>query len=266
MPTKSYKRVYVWEIPVRIFHWLNALSIIVLSITGFIIGDPPTFMSQREAWDTYWFAKVKFVHFVAAYVFLAVMIMRVYWSFVGNKYAHWTAFIPLNRNFTINKEAFRNIIHVIKYDILLLKEKKHKLSDISIGHNYMATLTYVAMFIIGLVLVFTGFGLYSRLSDWWFPNLFTWVQSLVGGEFALRLLHRASMWIILIFVVVHVYLALFHDWLHARGEISTMFSGFKFVRSERVKLEEESGELLPSGHGLGSEIDLEDEEEFKDYD
>ncbi len=123
MPTKSYKRVYVWEIPVRIFHWLNALSIIVLSITGFIIGDPPTFMSQREAWDTYWFAKVKFVHFVAAYVFLAVMIMRVYWSFVGNKYAHWTAFIPLNRNFTINKEALRNIIHVIKYDIYYLKKK-----------------------------------------------------------------------------------------------------------------------------------------------
>ena len=52
--TKDYKRVYVWQLPVRIFHWLNALSIAVLAITGFIIADPPAFLSNAEAWDTFW--------------------------------------------------------------------------------------------------------------------------------------------------------------------------------------------------------------------
>ena len=28
-------RVYVWQVPVRVTHWLIALSIVVLSVTGF---------------------------------------------------------------------------------------------------------------------------------------------------------------------------------------------------------------------------------------
>ena len=36
----DFKRVYVWEMPVRIYHWLNALCVVILIITGFIIGSP----------------------------------------------------------------------------------------------------------------------------------------------------------------------------------------------------------------------------------
>ena len=32
----EFKRIYVWELPVRFYHWLNALCILVLTITGFI--------------------------------------------------------------------------------------------------------------------------------------------------------------------------------------------------------------------------------------
>ena len=264
-PTKSYKRVYVWEMPVRIFHWVNALSIVVLSITGFIIGDPPAFLSQYEAWNTFWFGYVKMIHFISGYVFFAVMVGRVYWSFVGNQYAHWTSFLPLNRNFTINKKAIANILHVIKYDLLLLKDPHHRLSDISIGHNFMATSAYVVMFFVGLVLVFTGFGLYSDLSGWWLPKLFAWVPHALGGDFLTRQIHRISMWLIIVFIILHVYLALFHDWLHARGEISTMISGFKFVRTERIKQEEEkTGEKFFTGAGMGHEIDYEDEVNYDD--
>ena len=33
---KRLREVYVWELPVRIYHWLNALCIVILCITGFI--------------------------------------------------------------------------------------------------------------------------------------------------------------------------------------------------------------------------------------
>ena len=33
-------RVYVWQWPVRLTHWLNAYSILVLALTGFYIGHP----------------------------------------------------------------------------------------------------------------------------------------------------------------------------------------------------------------------------------
>ncbi len=32
--------VYVYEIPVRLWHWVNALAIIVLAISGYLIGSP----------------------------------------------------------------------------------------------------------------------------------------------------------------------------------------------------------------------------------
>lgn len=38
---KSLREVYVWELPVRIFHWVNATAIVVLCVTGYIIGNPP---------------------------------------------------------------------------------------------------------------------------------------------------------------------------------------------------------------------------------
>ena len=33
--------VYVYEVPVRLWHWINAAAIFVLVITGFFIGSPP---------------------------------------------------------------------------------------------------------------------------------------------------------------------------------------------------------------------------------
>ena len=34
------ERVYVWELPVRLTHWVIFFSIIILSATGYYIGNP----------------------------------------------------------------------------------------------------------------------------------------------------------------------------------------------------------------------------------
>lgn len=36
----SHPTVYVYEAPVRLWHWINASCILVLAITGFLIGTP----------------------------------------------------------------------------------------------------------------------------------------------------------------------------------------------------------------------------------
>ena len=33
-------RVYVWQLPVRLYHWVNALCVAVLCVTGYMIGRP----------------------------------------------------------------------------------------------------------------------------------------------------------------------------------------------------------------------------------
>ena len=48
-------QVYVWQLPVRFYHWLNFLCVIVLCFTGYVINDPPALKSASEASNQYWF-------------------------------------------------------------------------------------------------------------------------------------------------------------------------------------------------------------------
>ena len=227
--TYDFKRVLVWELPVRLFHWINALAITVLAITGLIIANPPALMSNAEAIDSYWFGTVRAIHFITAYVFFVNALARIYWAFRGNYYANWRAFIPLS------KKARQNIAHVIKVDIFLRNEEKEVLKNVSVGHNYVASLSYVILFFLALVQIFTGFGLYAPTSGWWLPKLFAWVPDFLGGDAPTRLIHHISTWLFIIFTLIHVYLVFYHDWLEGRGESSAMISGYKFVRKERFE-------------------------------
>ncbi len=39
-------------------------------------------------------AKFRFIHFIAAYVFAVMVLVRIYWWFAGNKYSRWDQFLP----------------------------------------------------------------------------------------------------------------------------------------------------------------------------
>ncbi|PSR11049.1 MAG: Ni/Fe-hydrogenase, b-type cytochrome subunit [Bacteroidetes bacterium] len=222
MKTTSFRRVYVWELPVRLFHWINALCITVLCITGYLIANPPAILSAAEASNSFWFGTNRFIHFATAYVFLFNLVFRFYWSFVGNKYANWRNFFSFNRRF------FRRIARVLKLDILLLDGQ----ADAAVGHNALAGLSYFVLFLASLVMIFTGFGMYADMSTWWLPQLFAWVPGAAGGDYLLREIHHATMWLIIVFVLIHLYLVFFHDRRDGLGETSSMISGYKFVEEE----------------------------------
>lgn len=223
-----YKRVYVWELPVRFYHWLNALCIVVLCVTGYIIGNPPVISSSREAYQQYWFGTVRFIHFVTAFVFFFNFAYRTYWGFVGNKYSRWYNFIPYK------KSQFKEIKDVLKVDILQtdLKGRLH------VGHNMMAGFTYFLTFLVFAFHSVTGFALYSSMSDSFFPQLFAWVIPLMGGDMAVRQWHHALMWFFVVFAMVHIYLVFYHDYIEGRGTTSSMVGGWKFEKEENLKKED----------------------------
>lgn len=225
---EGFRRIYVWEAPVRLFHWFNVLSMIILIGTGIIIGNPPAIMSIAEANDQYWFGIVRFTHFVAAYIFMAGILMRIIWAFVGNKYASWRVFFPYTR------KGIHNLLHVLKMDIFLGKPKKFDCTELAVGHNALAGMSYFFFFLLMMAQILTGFGLYASMSPGWFAQLFTWVVPLLGGDFSARIIHHVIMWIMIAFSVVHVYLVMYHDWLEGRSEVSSMFGGYKFVRPQRL--------------------------------
>ena len=46
--------VYVYEAPVRFWHWAQCAAFFMLVITGFLIGWPPI-ANYATTWDTYFF-------------------------------------------------------------------------------------------------------------------------------------------------------------------------------------------------------------------
>ena len=220
-------RVYVWEIPVRFYHWLNFLTVLVLTLTGYLIGRPLALQLSAEASYSYWFGWVRFLHFVAAYVFFFNFLFRIYWGFAGNAYASWKNFILYRRS------QLREIGSVLKVDILQATVQPMD----TIGHNAMAGFTYFLTFLAFAFQSFTGFGMYSAMSDAWLPRLFAWVVPLMGGDFAVRQWHHMFMWFFVLFAMVHVYLVFYHDYVEGRGILSSMAGGWKFIEKDCPKAE-----------------------------
>ena len=142
---KSLREVYVWELPVRIFHWVNATAIVALCVTGYIIGNPPAIQHATPPEANYWFGWVRFIHFAAAFVFILNFIVRLYWAFAGNSFARWNNYLPLTR------KQWRSIFDTTKIDVLLLSPKP----VYDIGHNSLAAFTYFGVFVLFIIQTIT---------------------------------------------------------------------------------------------------------------
>ena len=70
--TSELVPVYVWEIPVRVAHWLIAGAIVVLAATGLYIGYPFATASGPELMG--W---ARYLHAIAAYVFTASVLVAL---------------------------------------------------------------------------------------------------------------------------------------------------------------------------------------------
>jgi Ni/Fe-hydrogenase 1 B-type cytochrome subunit len=221
MPNQPKFKRYIWELPVRWCHWTNVLSIITLSITGFFIGTPFSFGSSASDFTMGW---IRFIHFTAAYLFAVSVISRVIWAFIGNRYSGWREFFPL-----MTESGRKKTVKMLRYYMFVDKQVPE-----TIGHNPLATAAYVVLFGIYSVMILTGFALYAQHS----PNgemhkVLGFMYTLFSDQ-GMRLTHHICMWFIFGFVVNHIYSAWLMDIKEHGGEISSMFSGYKFT----VKKEE----------------------------
>jgi Ni/Fe-hydrogenase 1 B-type cytochrome subunit len=221
----SFRRLYVWELPVRVYHWINALCVFALMGTGYLIGNPVRIAFADEAYQQYWFGTVRMIHFVAAFVFFFNFLVRIYWGFVGNRYARWGNFIPHAG------KQLREIVETLKIDILQVKSGGH----LAVGHNALAGFIYFLSFLVFLFQAFTGFALYSSMSSSLLPRMFAWVVPLMGGDITVRQWHHLSLWFFVSFTIIHVYLVFYHDFVEGRGTTSSMFGGWKFEREDLMK-------------------------------
>ena len=74
--------IYVWQLPVRYFHWTTAACISVLFATGLYIAFP-VLNTTGEPFNHFLMARVRQIHYIAAYVWLVAYVMRSVWFFMG---------------------------------------------------------------------------------------------------------------------------------------------------------------------------------------
>jgi len=174
-------------------HWINLICMFGLILTGFMIHFPSADFIMGVA---------RGAHMAFAFVILINLVVRLILSFriktaqfggtrEGMDY-DWKNFFPSK----VNKHQFGPWI---KY--YLFGKKTHP-----VGSKYGSP-QKIAYFIIPFLLLgsaLTGFCMWGPTSDW---GLFSGITAAVGGLMNVRIIHYFLMWIFIIFIIIHVYLA-----------------------------------------------------------
>ena len=217
--------VYVYEAPVRIWHWVNAAAITVLVVTGYLIGSPPPSMQIGEATHQFVFGYIRFAHFAAAMILTVGFLGRAYWAVVGNHHARQLFTLPL-----LKAHWWSEVWFEIKWYLFLEKKPKKY-----VGHNPLAQLAMFMFITVGVsFMIVTGLALYGEGlgAGSWADRLFGWVIPLAGGSQTVHSLHHLGMWWIVIFMIVHIYVAIREDIMSRQSIVSTMISGHRTFKDD----------------------------------
>jgi Ni/Fe-hydrogenase 1 B-type cytochrome subunit len=216
--------LYVFEVPVRVWHWVHALCITVLAITGYLIASPLPSMSG-EASESFLMGNIRLIHFITAMVFAVGLFVRLYWAIVGNRYARGMLIPPV-----WDGEYWSRMWHEIKmYLFLTRKVAKYR------GHNPLAML-FMWLFNVALAIfmICTGFALYSQGTGdgSWADVLFGWVFAIEPSSQAVRMWHLLGMWVMATFAIVHIYMVIRADVMSRQNGISAMIDGYRRFKDD----------------------------------
>jgi Ni/Fe-hydrogenase 1 B-type cytochrome subunit len=213
---------YVWEAPVRLWHWLMALCMVVLWATGYFIGTPLG-STPGEASENFLMGYIRFAHFSAAYLFTVLFLMRVYWAIAGNKYAREIFLVPV---FMLRASWWRSFFRVVGHYLFLRPR-----NDWHAGHNPLAMAAMFGMYVLGTVfMIFTGFALYGEGlgRGSWANKLFSsWVIPFFGQSQDVHTWHHLCAWYLFWFTLVHLYFVVREDITSGLTVISTMINGWR---------------------------------------
>jgi cytochrome b len=162
----SAKRIRIWDLPTRIFHWALLLCVVGLVVTGKVGNE----------WMVW--------HFRLGYCVMTLLLFRIIWGFVGGKWSRFASFIYAPGS-------------VIAY------LKGHGKPEHSAGHNPLGAGSVFALLLILMAQVGTGLisddeivnqGPLARFVSGARVSLATWWHKDVGqyAILALVALHMAA--------------------------------------------------------------------------
>ena len=225
----------------RIIHWVNVFSMIVAIATGLYIAAPyyQTFIAD-DAVDKYVMAWNRWGHFMVAIIFDVTSIIVAYLYFFSRFEKPYKKVLPTGANI---KEFFEVLLNLVT-----LNRRKNFDSTHSDSFN---TVYFTIFHLLLAWMLFTGLQLYvhglesgeSSIGAWW-PWILhvatdwtvpfsTWLMGSTAAGANLmdvRVLHHMTMWLIVVWVLFHIYYQVWRTIFWGEGDISIAFGGTKFVK------------------------------------
>jgi thiosulfate reductase cytochrome b subunit len=181
MPTTSPTIHAGW---LRAIHWLNALAVLMLVLSGWKIYNATAFLGfaiPGEITLGGWLGGALLWHFAAMWLFGVNGVLYLFLNVVSGRFK--TKFFPLS-------------VHTLWTDVL--DALRGKLAHTDPRHyNMVQRLAYLFVMLDGVVLVASGLVLFKSVQ---FPLL----RELLGGYEGARLVHFFAMATLVLFVVVHL--------------------------------------------------------------
>ncbi len=221
------KGYYIYELPVRLWHWSMALAIMVLVITGYTIGTPWHSITGDPTY-VFYMGYTRMAHFCAGYVLVIGLAGRILFAFFGNQYARDVFIIPIWK-----KEWWKDLWLDIRWYLFL-----NKAPTVHMGHNPLAQLGMFSFIIFLFFTSFTGLALYYQEGAVWYLEPFHFMvnvaYALGGNSIDLHNWHRLGMKLIIAFVIVHMYMVIREEIMGRTTLVSTMFSGYRQIRDGNI--------------------------------
>jgi len=176
--------ILVHPLLVRVTHWLNAIAIVVMIMSGWKIYNASPlfdFRFPRNITIGGWLGGALQWHFAAMWLLVANGLVYVLYGFGSGRFRN--RLLPITPRGVLNdvRDAFRG---------------KLAHDDLSV-YNTAQRAAYVALILCGVVLVFSGLAI-------WKPVQLQEIAALFGGYEGARLVHFFAMALLALIVVVHV--------------------------------------------------------------
>jgi len=176
-------------------HWINLLCMIGLAFTGFYIHYP-------------FFAGFMFfarsIHFFLMFVLVINLTSRIilaFWVKDANQLGSRKVDVDI-KNWLPQEENKHQFMETVKYYTFFRNTRV-----ISAKYGALQKISYLATVLITLFMAWTGFALFTPAHTWAIWPFFASAMSLFGGEMGVRIAHYFGMWVVILFVMVHAYLA-----------------------------------------------------------
>jgi thiosulfate reductase cytochrome b subunit len=172
---------------VRITHWINALAILIMIGSGWQIYNASPlfgFTFPRQSLGG-WLAGGILWHFAAMWLLIANGLVYLTLGLATGRFRR--KLLPISPREVV-RDAAAALTGKLRHDDLT-------------RYNAVQKLIYVGILLTGVVIVASGFAI-------WKPVQFRPLTSLLGGYEAARLVHFFAMAAIVLFLVVHVVMAL----------------------------------------------------------